>query len=872
MILKHIVERDKVVIQKISFASRREDKNYVEKLKLHTNALNFNNQRNISQAIDNLSKDSSTKNINFLMNVADQIRYGLNCGITDVKPNNNWMEQLKNATEKSLAKNNTASKEALQARFKQVFENNKELTEQEKTVLSLRENLLKTPGLKNEINTSDNDNVRDINKNLDYFVVSSETSIDEKVQVLEKLNKFMSPEYKIEKQLENKKAQVLGEVLNDIVVKTAEQDRPTIKQVDQRHHGMCAAISIARKAMAYEYKPQYVDIIMEELKDSKDMEVYDISKLGTGAKISVPKTEIDYAYAEEKGYRLIDASTLQWMNIAGTEGNGSVVSNHFSAFDREYFDTFHDSHYHRDFGNPVADTMNTYLRALEKANAQASSTIKKFQKNSKDAFEQNESKSHNVQRIANINRTLAKNLTALMPETNEDTLYSTVNELTRLNQDKNHPFYIVDAEEDITKKAKIAKFIESKNPTVDKKLLDSKMENIFNLYTDAVEINEYMSKDFIPKTPKDKMMKLYKPLYEVAAMHRTAIDKRLDIEENRMNMIEELRMNENSSKADVMKKLENKGEIVSEEILRGLQTKYNRIAKHAAVVEKAEVKGDVVKVEGLYDIEPKEVAALKNVLANLNNIHNSLKAETRFMQETMNDVLNAQAKQIGFETGSNWVGKEGSSGLSRPQQIRIFEQMTGQRFYAEKSLDRTAEFIKDSNHSGITASNVYHNDHGWHAMYVADLAQVPVKNAQTGKMETKDAIMYDNSWGYAEKKNTWVDSNGLERTDYACGRGGDTGYITNKLWQNGTLVDDYKNKPGVVGDYKFRMFTEAVLPTSKTLATNDTQEIFNSILTNRAQNTQRLALLENAIKRVISSLKTSNNSKSQTKFKVKLTD
>ena len=136
MILEHI-ERDKVVIQKISFASRREDKNYVEKLKLHTNALNFNNQRNISQAIDNLSKDSSTKNINFLMNVADQIRYGLNCGITDVKPNNNWMEQLKNATEKSLAKNNTASKEALQARFKQVFENNKELTKQEKTVLSL---------------------------------------------------------------------------------------------------------------------------------------------------------------------------------------------------------------------------------------------------------------------------------------------------------------------------------------------------------------------------------------------------------------------------------------------------------------------------------------------------------------------------------------------------------------------------------------------------------------------------------------------------------------------------------------------------------------------------------------------------------------
>ena len=158
------------------------------------------------------------------------------------------------------------------------------------------------------------------------------SSTKEKKSCLEKLNTLMSPEYKINSQLKDKKPQVLGELLNDLVVKTSESDKPIIKTTDQRHHGMCAAISTSRKVMAYEYKDKYVTMIMEELNNKPEMNVYDPTKLGTNAKISVPKTEVDFDYADDKGYRILDASALQWMNIAGNTGRGDVQSTHFSAF------------------------------------------------------------------------------------------------------------------------------------------------------------------------------------------------------------------------------------------------------------------------------------------------------------------------------------------------------------------------------------------------------------------------------------------------------------------------------------------------------------------------------------------------------------
>ena len=837
----------------ISFLGKREDKNTVEQLRKQGDALTLNNQRNINTAIEKLAEDSSEENIKFLMNVAQGLRYGTSFELDNKKTNNDWKGKLQQATQKALANTDSPNKAELQKQFQATFVDKKEMTDDEKAVMSLRDNILKTKGLPQAMHDSKIDAVKNIAKNLDYFVISSEITTAEKKSCLEKMNKMMSPEYKINPQLKDKKPQVLGELLNDLVVKTAESDKPTIKTTDQRHHGMCAAISTSRKVMAYEYKDKYVNMIMEELNNKPEMEVYDPTKLGTNSKISVPKTEVDFDYADDKGYRILDASALQWMNIAGNTGRGDVQSTHFSAFDRQFFDTFHDGHYMRDLDDPKLVPHQNHLRALEKADEFISTAKKGIEKREKDAVEQRQNARFNAQTVVKANKSLTNELKALMPDKNDEEMNKVVNHFLKMGEVKgsqSDDLHFFDYEEESMKKQKMANFIKAENPNVKKEDIDARMENIFNMYELSTETTEAMNKEIIPKSKEAKMKKLYKPLYEAAATYRTAQDKKLDIPENLSKEVKKYGLGENATKADVMKKYEDEGKVVSEPILRSMQDKYNKIAKYAAVVEKAEVKGEKLNMDGLYEMTDNEKSALDKVAKNINKMYSEISREKDAKLKELEQPLNEQAKQIGKEKGSFWVSKEGSSGLCTPQEIRILEQMTGKPYYAETSVEKTAEIIKHSDHSGISGTSVYHNDHGGHAQYIADVAPVLVKNAKTGKVEVKDAIMHDNTWGACEHKKTWLDSKGLLRTDYQCGRGGKDGYITNSAWQNGTLVEDYKYEAGAINGEKFKMFFDAILPT----VANDTTQTASSLVQNAfvgpQVNMSKVAQVMDAVKTV----------------------
>ena len=189
----------------ISFLGKREDKNTVEQLKKQGDALTLNNQRNITTAIEKLSEDSSEENIKFLMNVAQGLRYGTSFELGNKKTNNDWRGKLQQATAKALANTDSPNKAELQKQFNATFVDKKEMSEDEKAVMSLRDNLLKTKGLPQAINDSKIDAVKNIAKNLDYFVISSEITTKEKKSCLEKLNKMMSNDYKINPQLKDKK-------------------------------------------------------------------------------------------------------------------------------------------------------------------------------------------------------------------------------------------------------------------------------------------------------------------------------------------------------------------------------------------------------------------------------------------------------------------------------------------------------------------------------------------------------------------------------------------------------------------------------------------------------------------------------------------
>ncbi|MBR2526483.1 hypothetical protein IKE67_08475 [bacterium] len=837
----------------ISFLGKREDKNTVEQLKKQGDALTLNNQRNITTAIDKLSEDSSEENIKFLMNVAQGLRYGTSFELDGKKTNNDWKGKLQSATEKALAKTDSPNKAKLQEQFKATFIDKKEMSEDEKSIMALRSNILKTKGLPQAINDSKIDVVKNIAKNLDYFVISSEITTKEKKSCLEKLNKFMSDDYKINPQLKNKKPQVLGELLNDLVVKTAESDKPTIKTTDQRHHGMCAAISTSRKVMAYEYKDKYVTMIMEELNNKPEMKVYDPTKLGTNAKISVPKTEVDFDYADDKGYRILDASALQWMNIAGNSGRGDIQSTKFSAFDRQFFDTFHDAHYMRELDDPKLVPHQYHLRALEKADEFLTSAKKGIEKREKEAVEQKQNEKFNAQTVVKANAALNKELSALMPEKNQEEMNKVVNRFLKMGEVKgtqSDDLHFFDYEEEVMKKQKMANFIKKENPNVKQEDIDAKMNDIYNMYELSTETTEYMNKEIIPKSPANKMKKLYKPLFEAAGAYRTAQDKKLDIPENLAQEVKKYDLKPDATKADVMKKYEKEGKVVPENILRSMQDKYNKIAKYAAVVEKAEVKGEKLDMPNLYEMTDAEKEALDKVAKNLNKMQAEISRETKAKQKELEQPLNALAKEIGKEQGNFWVHKEGSSGLCTPQEIRILEQMTGKPYYAEESVEAAAERIKKGQHSGISGTSVYHNDHGGHAQYIADVAPLLVKDPKTGKVEIKDAIMHDNTWGEAEHKKTWLDSRGLLRTDYQCGRGGKDGYITNSAWQNGTLVEDYKYEPGSINGNKFKMFYDAILPTVENDTTNTSVSLVQNAFIGPDLNKAKVAQVLQAVKKV----------------------
>ena len=88
------------------FKGRREDRNTVSQLKNNNNyALNEPNQRKINQAIENLANYPGEENLDFILDVADNLKYGTNIE-TGKQVKNDWKNKLKNAAENSLAHSN----------------------------------------------------------------------------------------------------------------------------------------------------------------------------------------------------------------------------------------------------------------------------------------------------------------------------------------------------------------------------------------------------------------------------------------------------------------------------------------------------------------------------------------------------------------------------------------------------------------------------------------------------------------------------------------------------------------------------------------------------------------------------------------------
>ncbi|MCD8377444.1 MAG: hypothetical protein LUB59_01500 [Candidatus Gastranaerophilales bacterium] len=510
------------------FKGVREDRNTTALLKQNNDySLTEPNQRRINTAIENLAKQRGEENIKFLLDVGENLTYQTNIQ-NGKSTKNEWKTKLKNAAEESLAHSNPILKEKYEPEIKRVFDEQKELSNDEKAILNYQKSIIKNADL-SSIKDNPNENIRNLEQNMDYFITSTETPTKQKRYVMSRLSYFMSPKYGINSQLKDKKTQVLAEMMNDMVINTPESKVPNMKAVNQKTHGMCAAISIARKAAAYEDKPNYVDAILSELDSSDTVKIYDRQNLGSGKRIPVKKTFVDFDYAEKKGYRIIDASTLQWMNIAGMYGAKNEGLHEFNAFDPNNFDAFHDSFFMQNIPDDKTARKQSFYQVLTKAKDEIGSVKSGKIKNDVTDRNNRQNFNRNLELVQAYNKTAKKDIKSIVPSLDKNGINSIYTDLHNMYKpvsaqiDKNpesiRKYSFIPNEEKSVKVQKIKQYFTDKHSEIDNKMLDEKSENLVEI----IEGISALEKSLHNSHPLSQQVAQARKLYNAEAVYRASV-------------------------------------------------------------------------------------------------------------------------------------------------------------------------------------------------------------------------------------------------------------------------------------------------------------------------------------------------------------
>ena len=514
-----------------AFGGVRQDRNSVEQLK-KDNAydLNLPNQRRISAAIDELSKIPGEDNVNFLLDVSQNLRYGTNIDLGK-KPYNDWREKLNNAAEKSLKLSDKSVQEKLLKKLRQAKYSPKTLTLEEKEIMANREILLSKINPE-ELKTIKNENISKIQRNLNYFVISSEIPTAHKLYILKRLNYMMSDDYKINPQLKDKKTVVLAEILNDIVVDTPESKIPNIKAINQRQHGICVAISICRKALAYEDKANYVDMLLTELDSNPSMMVYDRANLGKHQKVPIPKANIDYNYAIKKGYRIVDTSAMNWMNAADTAGAFNDVFGAYSTFDKDNFGTFADTHIQKDIDDK-SERYQDYYRSCQKAKDIIGDVKKDIEKQKYYTSIKTSSEKERIETSARDLKLIHSIIKEISPNLEQEQIRKISNDLISLaiknsaGKEKlsglKKDYSFIPNEEQDCKSEKIAQYLEKTLPeNYNGKKLNEKSKELTELIEEIKTLN--VSHGNSKKAKFDEGKRLFRAAAAYRTMHSFALD------------------------------------------------------------------------------------------------------------------------------------------------------------------------------------------------------------------------------------------------------------------------------------------------------------------------------------------------------------
>ncbi len=517
-----------IITGNLPFKGRREDRNTASQLtKNNDYSLTENNQKRIEQAIENLSRERGENNIKFLLDTAENLKYGTNIK-NGAAPKHDWKMQLKNAAQKSLSMSDPVLKEKYSGEISRIFNQQKPLSEDEKAILASKSFILSHIN-KSELKNEKNPNIKNIEKNLEHFIVSSEIPIKQKKYILNRFEYLLGPDYQINPDLEGKRTLILAEMLNDIVVNTGTKI-PNTKAIHQKSHGMCAAISIARKLLSYEYKQDYVDTILSELDNSDTMMVYDIANIGSGKKVPVQKTYIDFKEAQNKGYRIVDASTMQWMNIADMTGVNNKSTRLYTGFDAEHLGTFQDAHYFAPFEDSSLQAKQSYYQALLTAKDKIDTAKRAKLQKDFDSGEIRKRRESDLNVIKDLNRSLVQKLKESIPNITDAEVNGLKNEILSLElnlssqidkiKDDSKKYHFIPNEESSVKKEKIKSFIIDRFPQkADKNLLEKNITDI----ADIAEMTKSVTESIKPPSTMAGKIRNDRKLFDAAAAYRTGV-------------------------------------------------------------------------------------------------------------------------------------------------------------------------------------------------------------------------------------------------------------------------------------------------------------------------------------------------------------
>lgn len=522
-----------------SFKGRREDMNNIKTLSENNMPILPNKRSLILSAIDNVGSTGEKKDIEMLMGTVETMKYGIQNnsefakalgGTNGEKENTDWDGILQSTIRNAIDSSKIEDKSDLESRFQKIFGEEKPLTEEEKTMLNLRQDILASGEMKNVLNDSEKTlEAARVTQNLDYFIASSEINNEDKIQCLGMMKHFLSDDYEIHPQLKNHKVQAFSEMVNDLIVKRPDEDAYTIKDVNQKQTGMCAAISIARKTIAYEDKVRAMEIMMAELDNKPTMEVYDRTAIGTGKKVQIEKAHVDFTDGIKKGYRIIDCGTHQWMNAANVVGDGSVSIAHYQAFDPDNYEIFRDAKWMNDLPEQYKPAQN-WLRYLKKEDGAIKKALKRNEDIVKIQKEVGAYKKDYETEAAKSESAIRNILTKIDPSVSDLKSTTLMRQIIKADKLENPEFKLVDSEPKNVRNAKLSALIKSELPNVSDEALAENIDAIAGFREMSVKANSSLKKLKQHSTPQ-AIFSYNKNLFTAAAHHRRSVQSELNIPE-----------------------------------------------------------------------------------------------------------------------------------------------------------------------------------------------------------------------------------------------------------------------------------------------------------------------------------------------------